>query len=318
MDTTDKKWDFFIAHAGPDSLLAEQLHDLLAGSATVFLDVRSIELGDNWDLTLAAAQRQSRITVVLVSQQTDSAYYERVEVAQSISLSRDPTQGHRVIPLYVDEAATKSLSAQYGLNLKHGLFLSEATTLEAAAYRLLATLKRLQYGSLLFDSRLGSASQFRGYPNSYWAGTGAESRRSSPIGEGTLAVEPGGVLAVRRTSAEGRFEVQLLEREAVGPKNMRKTFPPLTLESGRRGVWIHCEACSDGSTQAIRFVLKNEATGSWLASEKRTIASATWTELDVFLWVDPKLDFWFRIDAEEVSIVPSELRLKNIVLRECS
>ena len=316
MDTTDKKWDFFIAYAGPDTPIAEQLHDLLAGSATVFLDVRSIELGDNWDLTLAAAQRQSRVTVVLVSQVTDSAYYERVEVAQAINLSRDPAQGHRVIPLYLDEASTKTLSAQYGLNLKHGLFLSEATTLEAAAYRLLATLKRLQYGSLLFDSRHGAASQFRGYPNSYWAGKGADSRRSSPIGEGTLAVEPGGVLVVRRTSTEGRFEVQLLEREAVGPKNTRKTFPPTSLEAPR-GVWVHCEACSTEATHKIRFVLKNEAMGSWLASETRTVASATWVELDVFLWVDPKSDFWFRIDAEEVSIVPSELRLKNIVIREC-
>lgn len=316
MDTTDKKWDFFIAHAAADTLIAEQLHDMLAGSATVFLDVRSIELGDNWDLTLAAAQRQSRMTVVVVSQQTDSAYYERVEVAQAINLSRDPTQGHRVIPVYLDEASTKTLSAQYGLNLKHGLFLSEATTLEAAAYRLLATLKRLQYGTLLFDSRHGAALQFRGYPNSYWAGKGAESRRSSPIGEGALAVEPGGVLVVRRTSTDGRFEVQLLEREAVGPKNTRKTFPPSSLEA-LRGVWVHCEAFSATATHTIRFVLKNETTGSWLASERRTVASATWVELDVFLWVDPKLDFWFRIDAEEVTIVPSELRLKNIVIREC-
>src|SRR6476620_4950997 len=149
MNITDKKWDFFIAHASVDAPIAEQLYDLLAGSAKVFLDSRSLELGDNWDLALATAQRQSRITVVLVTQNTDPAYYQRVEVAQAINMSRDLTGDHRVIPLYVDEASTKGISAEYGLNLKHGLFLSSTVTLETAAFRLLATLKRLQYRTVL-------------------------------------------------------------------------------------------------------------------------------------------------------------------------
>jgi TIR domain len=318
MSIVDKKWDFFIAHAGVDTPIAEQLFDLLAGSAKVFLDSRSLELGDNWDLELAAAQRESLITVVLVTQNTDPAYYQRVEVAQAITMSRALTDQHRVIPLYVDEASTKGISAEYGLNLKHGLFLSSTVTLETAAFRLLATLKRLKYQTVLFDSREGAASHFRGYANSFWTGKGAETKRSSPIGEGQLTIEPGGILRITRTSAEGRFEVQLYEHESLGPKSIRKVFPGSELAVEDRRLWIHCEARTDGAKHGIRFVLKNDATDSWLASEKRVVISKDWITVDVYLRVNPKLDFWFRIDNEEVSSVPSELQLRNIVLRERS
>jgi hypothetical protein len=182
----------------------------------------------------------------------------------------------------------------------------------------LATLKRLQYQTVLFDSREGAASHFRAYPNSFWTGKGAESKRSSPIGEGKLTVEAGGVLAITRTSAEGRIEVQLYEHESLGPKSALKVFPPSEQALEARRLWIHCEARTDGAKHGLRFVLKNDATESWLASEKRVVASKDWTQLDVYLRVDPKLDFWFRIDNEEVSSVPSELRLRNIVLRERS
>jgi len=315
MNTT-KKWDFFLAHAGADTATAEQLHDLLAGSAKVFLDSRSLELGKNWDQELAAAQENSRITVVLVTQNTDAAYYQRVEVQEAIRMSQTSNDDHRVIPLYVDEASAKS--KQYGLNLKNGLTLSGTVTLETAAFRLLATLKRLQYRHVLFDSQEGAASHFRAYPNSFWTGKGAASKRSSPIGEGELTVEAGGVLAITRTSAEGRVELQLYEHESSGPKSARKVFPAAEQPSEDRRLWIQCEARTDGATHGLRFVLKNDATESWLVSEKRVVASKDWTRLDVFLRVDPSLDFWFRIDNEEVSSVPSELRLKNIVLRERS
>jgi hypothetical protein len=318
MNITDKKWDFFIAHPGPDAAIAEQLYDLLAGSAKVFLDSRSLELGDDWDLTLAEAQQQSRITIVLVTQNTDNAYYQRAEVAQAINMSRDSAVSHRIIPLIVDDASTKGTIAEYTLNLKQGLSLSSTVTLETAAFRLLATLKRSQYQTVLFDSRQGAASHFRGNPSCFWTGKGKEAKPSSPVAEGTFTVEIGGVLAITRTSPEGRYELLLFEHESVGPKSARKIFPPSEQAVAERRLWIHCEARTDGAKHGLRFVLKNEATESWLASEKRIVDSKDWKELDVYLRVDPKLDFWFRIDNEEVSTVPSELRLRNIVLREWS
>jgi len=318
MEITKKKWDFFIAHASADTKEAERLYDLLTGSAKVFLDTRSIELGDNWDHVLANAQRQSLITVVLVSSSTDAAYYERVEIASAINLSRDSTGEHRVIPFYLDEASSEESNEQYGLNLKHGLFLSKTGSFEDAAYRLLETLKRIKYQKVHYDSREGAAAQFKGHPNYIWKGKGSEAKRSSPIGEGNLKIEPGGVLAVTRTKTEGRFELRLYEHESVGPKSIRRLFPASEQALEDRKLWIHCEARSDGTSHAIRFVLKNDATESWIANERRVVESTEWTEIDVFFRIDPKLDFWFRIDNEEVLKVPSRLYLRSIVIRERS
>ena len=42
-------WDFFLAHAGKDTPLAEDLYDRLYQTARTFLDSRSLLLGDDWD-----------------------------------------------------------------------------------------------------------------------------------------------------------------------------------------------------------------------------------------------------------------------------
>ncbi len=73
----DYRWDIIIAHAGADGPLAEQLCEQLAARTRVFLDSRCLQLGDEWDSELAAAQKASVVTVVLVSDHTDGAYYQR-------------------------------------------------------------------------------------------------------------------------------------------------------------------------------------------------------------------------------------------------
>lgn len=78
-------YDFFLAHAGPDAATAERLYDLLARKTRVFLDSKSIDLGEDWDRLLAEAQRRSRATVVLVSAHTDAASYQREEIATAIA-----------------------------------------------------------------------------------------------------------------------------------------------------------------------------------------------------------------------------------------
>ncbi len=123
-------WDVFLAHAGADKDSATELFGLLTGDCQVFLDSESIRLGDDWDTTLARAQRRSRYTVVLVSSRTPAAYYERTEIAVAIKLARKGA--HRVIPIYLDDA-----EEPYGLELKHGMRLSDQLDLSGAAARLL-------------------------------------------------------------------------------------------------------------------------------------------------------------------------------------
>jgi hypothetical protein len=90
---------FFIAYAAPDAAVAERLYNLLATESTVFLDTRSLRLGDDWDRELAAAQRRAAITVVLVSDHTEEGFYQREEIARAIEMARQGS--HRVVPLWL-------------------------------------------------------------------------------------------------------------------------------------------------------------------------------------------------------------------------
>jgi hypothetical protein len=76
MSTGTYNWSFFIAHARADLKEAEALYDRLSPQAPTFIDSRCIELGADWDLELARAQKDALISVVLVSPNSDQAYYE--------------------------------------------------------------------------------------------------------------------------------------------------------------------------------------------------------------------------------------------------
>jgi TIR domain len=138
------KWDFFLAHAGPDLAAAEQLYVLLEPHSKVFLDSRCLMLGDDWDQELASAQINSMVSVVLVSSRTDGAYYQREEIAAAIDLARKNRKDHRVVPVYLDDALSARGDIPYGLRLKHGLSVAEAGDFQPVAVRLIDLLKKLE------------------------------------------------------------------------------------------------------------------------------------------------------------------------------
>jgi hypothetical protein len=148
MGGPEQRWDFFLAHAGVDAGPAEQLYQLLSAHSRVFLDRRCLRYGDDWDLELAKAQRTARVTVVLVSSRTESAYYAREEIAAAIGLARQQQEKHRVVPVYLDGAPPADAAIPYGLRLKHSITLSEPANLDFAARELLALLTTLQDGDL--------------------------------------------------------------------------------------------------------------------------------------------------------------------------
>lgn len=117
-----KKWDIFIAHAGQDRNIAEALYDAIADRLNVFLDTKMLRLGDNWDSELARAQKEALVTVVLISNHTDEAYYAREEIACAIRMARDNPNTHRVVPIFLEEYLSRN--PPYGLALKHGLIFN--------------------------------------------------------------------------------------------------------------------------------------------------------------------------------------------------
>ena len=81
------------------------------------------------------------ITVVLVSNHSEQAYYEREEIAAAIDMARrDPDR--RVVPVYLAHGAGGREDIPYGLRLKHGLTVEEEGGLGEVARKLLGLLRR--------------------------------------------------------------------------------------------------------------------------------------------------------------------------------
>ena len=139
-----QQWDFFLAHAGADTRDAERLYEELAGRAQVFLDSKCLLLGDDWDQKLTRAQRNSLVTVVLISKVSEHAYYEREEIAQAIAMARSDPAKHRVVPVFLDRTAASRDEIPYGLRLKHGVSVEDTGGLAGVAEKLLALLEHIR------------------------------------------------------------------------------------------------------------------------------------------------------------------------------
>jgi hypothetical protein len=154
----DPRWDFFIAHSGNDSGAAEELFLHLSAQAKPYLDTKNMLLGEDWDISLRTAQRQSRITVVLISRHSDEAYYQRDEIAAAVAYARRDPSAHRVVPVYLEGfPAPDALLPPYGIRLKHGLAVTEQTPMSEIANRLLELLGNLdEYSEELVLASRGS------------------------------------------------------------------------------------------------------------------------------------------------------------------
>jgi len=111
-----QNWHFFIVHASADSVVAERLYDVLSPSFRVFLDSKSLLPGDRWAQRLAEEQRSSYVTLVLISEHCEAAYFAQDEIVGAISLARDTQGRHRVVPILLGDVAIP-----YGLRGLHSI-----------------------------------------------------------------------------------------------------------------------------------------------------------------------------------------------------
>ncbi len=97
------RYDFFIAASPADADVASSLYDALETEGVpVFLDARSVELGERLDEATLAGQRTSRATAVIVTANSEPEFFVREEVARAILWSREHPESHRVIPVLLD------------------------------------------------------------------------------------------------------------------------------------------------------------------------------------------------------------------------
>jgi hypothetical protein len=131
------EWDIFLAHAGADSAIAESLYDVLHPHVRVFLDSKNLQPGDDWDLILRDAQKRSHITLIVVSINTDVAFYQREEIATAIHMARIDKTNHLVVPLLVKTSDSAPMDLPYGLRVKHALTVTSDAQLLPVAQKLI-------------------------------------------------------------------------------------------------------------------------------------------------------------------------------------
>jgi uncharacterized protein len=140
-DAGNRRWDFFLAHAGVDTPSALELYEALSPHARVFLDERSMLPGDPWTRVLPAVLKRSGIIVVLVSSNTRNAWYEDSEIRIALDLLRDFPDRYRVIALLLDEnSSIRRSELPYGLEQTVPLSLAKCGGWQQVVQRLLDTL----------------------------------------------------------------------------------------------------------------------------------------------------------------------------------
>ena len=104
--------DLFLAHSPGGRPSAVALYSLLQGQIRVFLAERSISPGDRWDREIAAAQRASRATAILIAEDADDSWYLGDEIVTAIALHRAAPDAHRIIPVLL----APGIPVPYGLS----------------------------------------------------------------------------------------------------------------------------------------------------------------------------------------------------------
>jgi hypothetical protein len=88
-----------------------------------------------------SAQQTSRITLVLVSANTNASYYLREEIATALAMARDDEKRHRIVPIYLNAACETNRDVPYGLRARQGLTIANQDDLAPTARQLFLMLQ---------------------------------------------------------------------------------------------------------------------------------------------------------------------------------
>lgn len=171
--------------------------------------------------------------------------------------------------------------------------------------RALGTIKK--HEMVLYESDKDFRRQHFEHRNSYFY---KDRKRASPISDGTLSFMPDGVLHLKRSNFDGRYEIELRYNGKAEPTLVKRREPSL------RSLRISCEAKSEGGEHSIRFVLKDEKADKWVGDQTKVVANPDWERIELYFEVPPTVDLLLRIDDERPSLVPSSLFLRRVQIVE--
>jgi hypothetical protein len=113
LDAASDSYDLFVAHPPATRSTAAALFDLLQPHVRVFLAGRSLQPSDHWEHEILTAQRAARATVLLISPQSDAAWYLSDELITAIAMHRASPRAHRLLPVLLEPNITLPLSISH-------------------------------------------------------------------------------------------------------------------------------------------------------------------------------------------------------------
>jgi hypothetical protein len=137
----------------------------------------------------------------------------------------------------------------------------------------------------------------------------------TPEGKGNLSFDHG-LLNIERFDTEGRYEISLLAYNIGG--TVKDVIPQTDASLSKRRIRLSCEARAVGGEHTLKFVLKGQQTGKWLAVDEKRLSGDEWVTLNAYFLVDVTEACRLRIDDQDVSRAPSSVQVRNIVLAEKS
>jgi hypothetical protein len=182
----------------------------------------------------------------------------------------------------------------------------------AVDYKLADIKERVIYDSR--DTNRDIGFEFRHFGDYNWVMSNDKAERISGKGEGALDFTGEGILDLKRTNTEGRYEIWLQHYLFDGV--VMKHIPKSNTISGQRILRVSCEVRVIDGEHTLRFMLKDENSFGWLAHEVRRVTSTMWIPFKVYLQVSPTEECQLRIDDENVSHAPSNIQIRNLVVAE--
>ena len=131
--------------------------------------------------------------------------------------------------------------------------------------------------------------------------------------KGTFAIIEDGILSVRRSNIEGRFELRLErylydgEREHI-PRNERI--------AGNRRLRVSCQAKSVGGAHTLDFVLRKDGASPRLATGTSVVDRNEWTPIEHYFRIPPGDDCRLYVYDIDLAEPDTSVQLRDLVLAE--
>lgn len=190
-----------------------------------------------------------------------------------------------------------------GFNLRHELN-TRLQSVEKKVYEALPGTEVLVYDGRLLES------DFRGQGSQAW--DYVAHRFADGTGTGSHQVQDS-MLTIQRTNNVGRYELTLQRFLFEGRETDRI---PATALKPMRHIRLSFEVRRHTSSHLLRFVFKGETSKEVLDEKDYVAFNPEWEKVDLFFTVSTAEDCVFRIDDLGVATAPSDIHLRNLLVKE--